>query len=119
MSVQAVADKVASIVESKEYDFVMCNFAPPDMVRPPFFLGSILGPGAEHPIGHHLRLFGSIGFGFKNPASLPNTRALASMGIICASWVPSVSTPRLVARFPFLILLPHIARSLTTLLISI
>ncbi|KAJ7850999.1 BPG-independent [Mycena leptocephala] len=32
MSVQAVADKVASIVESKEYDFVMCNFAPPDMV---------------------------------------------------------------------------------------
>ncbi|KAJ6608969.1 cofactor-independent phosphoglycerate mutase [Mycena sp. CBHHK59/15] len=32
MSVQAVADKVASVVESKEYDFVMCNFAPPDMV---------------------------------------------------------------------------------------
>ncbi|KAJ7178883.1 putative phosphoglyceromutase [Mycena haematopus] len=32
MSVQAVADKVASLVESKEYDFVMCNFAPPDMV---------------------------------------------------------------------------------------
>lgn len=33
MSVQAVADKVASVVQSKEYDFVMCNFAPPDMVR--------------------------------------------------------------------------------------
>ncbi|KAJ7036768.1 phosphoglycerate mutase [Mycena alexandri] len=32
MSVQDVADKVASVVESKEYDFVMCNFAPPDMV---------------------------------------------------------------------------------------
>ncbi|KAF7368234.1 Phosphoglycerate-bisphosphoglycerate-independent [Mycena venus] len=32
MSVQGVADKVASVVKSKEYDFVMCNFAPPDMV---------------------------------------------------------------------------------------
>ncbi|KAJ7675800.1 putative 2,3-bisphosphoglycerate-independent phosphoglycerate mutase, partial [Mycena polygramma] len=32
MSVQDVADKVASVVESKEFDFVMCNFAPPDMV---------------------------------------------------------------------------------------
>ncbi|KAF7321937.1 hypothetical protein MKEN_00716100 [Mycena kentingensis (nom. inval.)] len=32
MSVQAVADKVAEVVESKENDFVMCNFAPPDMV---------------------------------------------------------------------------------------
>ncbi|KAJ7486954.1 cofactor-independent phosphoglycerate mutase [Mycena latifolia] len=32
MSVQAVADKVAEVVESKEHDFVMCNFAPPDMV---------------------------------------------------------------------------------------
>ncbi|KAJ7079925.1 phosphoglycerate mutase [Mycena crocata] len=32
MSVQAVADKVASVVESGEYEFVMCNFAPPDMV---------------------------------------------------------------------------------------
>jgi 2,3-bisphosphoglycerate-independent phosphoglycerate mutase len=34
MSVQTVADKVASIVEGKEYDFVMCNFAPPDMASP-------------------------------------------------------------------------------------
>lgn len=33
MSVQQVADKVAEVVGTKEYDFVMCNFAPPDMVR--------------------------------------------------------------------------------------
>jgi hypothetical protein len=33
MCVQAVADKIASIVKSKEYEFVMCNFTPPDMVR--------------------------------------------------------------------------------------
>ena len=33
MSVQQVADKVAEVVKSKEYEFVMCNFAPPDMVR--------------------------------------------------------------------------------------
>ncbi|KAG8846565.1 hypothetical protein FRB96_001969 [Tulasnella sp. 330] len=32
MSVQQVADKVAEVVGTKEYDFVMCNFAPPDMV---------------------------------------------------------------------------------------
>lgn len=32
MSVNKVAEKVASIVQSQEYDFVMCNFAPPDMV---------------------------------------------------------------------------------------
>ncbi|KAL0946449.1 hypothetical protein HGRIS_012672 [Hohenbuehelia grisea] len=32
MSVQGVADKVAEVVLSKEHDFVMCNFAPPDMV---------------------------------------------------------------------------------------
>jgi 2,3-bisphosphoglycerate-independent phosphoglycerate mutase len=32
MSVQGVADKVAEVVKSSEYDFVMCNFAPPDMV---------------------------------------------------------------------------------------
>ncbi|KAJ6540868.1 BPG-independent [Mycena vulgaris] len=33
MSVQAVADTVARVVETQEHDFVMCNFAPPDMVR--------------------------------------------------------------------------------------
>lgn len=33
MSVQAVADKVAEVVKTGEYEFVMCNFAPPDMVR--------------------------------------------------------------------------------------
>jgi 2,3-bisphosphoglycerate-independent phosphoglycerate mutase len=32
MSVQGVADKVAELVRAKEHDFVMCNFAPPDMV---------------------------------------------------------------------------------------
>ncbi|KIJ48531.1 hypothetical protein M422DRAFT_777874 [Sphaerobolus stellatus SS14] len=32
MSAQGVADKVAEIVKSNTYDFVMCNFAPPDMV---------------------------------------------------------------------------------------
>ncbi|KDQ55721.1 hypothetical protein JAAARDRAFT_37145 [Jaapia argillacea MUCL 33604] len=32
MSAQGVADKVAELVKKKEYEFVMCNFAPPDMV---------------------------------------------------------------------------------------
>lgn len=32
MSVQAVADKVAELVKAKEHEFIMCNFAPPDMV---------------------------------------------------------------------------------------
>lgn len=32
MSVQGVADKVAEVVKTKDYEFVMCNFAPPDMV---------------------------------------------------------------------------------------
>ncbi|KIY50265.1 cofactor-independent phosphoglycerate mutase [Fistulina hepatica ATCC 64428] len=32
MSVQSVADKMASILATKKHDFVMCNFAPPDMV---------------------------------------------------------------------------------------
>ena len=32
MSVQGVADKVAEIVRKGEHEFVMCNFAPPDMV---------------------------------------------------------------------------------------
>ncbi|KAJ7831035.1 BPG-independent [Mycena olivaceomarginata] len=31
MSVQAVADKVAEVVEKGDHEFVMCNFAPPDM----------------------------------------------------------------------------------------
>lgn len=33
MSVQSVADKVAELVKEDKYEFVMCNFAPPDMVR--------------------------------------------------------------------------------------
>jgi len=32
MSVQAVADKVAELVKAGEHEFIMCNFAPPDMV---------------------------------------------------------------------------------------
>ena len=32
MSVKGVAEKVAELVRKKEHEFVMCNFAPPDMV---------------------------------------------------------------------------------------
>lgn len=32
MSVQGVADKVAEVLTKGEHEFVMCNFAPPDMV---------------------------------------------------------------------------------------
>jgi 2,3-bisphosphoglycerate-independent phosphoglycerate mutase len=32
MSVQGVADKVAEVLKAGEHEFVMCNFAPPDMV---------------------------------------------------------------------------------------
>ncbi|KAI9021621.1 2,3-bisphosphoglycerate-independent phosphoglycerate mutase [Phycomyces nitens] len=32
MSAQSVADKVADAIEEDKYPFVMCNFAPPDMV---------------------------------------------------------------------------------------
>lgn len=32
MSAQGVADKVAELVKGGKYEFVMCNFAPPDMV---------------------------------------------------------------------------------------
>lgn len=39
MSVQGVADKVAEVLKTGEHEFVMCNFAPPDMVRfPPSLL---------------------------------------------------------------------------------
>jgi bisphosphoglycerate-independent phosphoglycerate mutase (AlkP superfamily) len=34
MSVKGVADKVAAVVRAAKHEFVMCNFAPPDMVRP-------------------------------------------------------------------------------------
>jgi bisphosphoglycerate-independent phosphoglycerate mutase (AlkP superfamily) len=33
MSVQGVADKVAEVVRKADHEFIMCNFAPPDMVR--------------------------------------------------------------------------------------
>jgi 2,3-bisphosphoglycerate-independent phosphoglycerate mutase len=33
MSVQGVADKVADVLRAGEHEFVMCNFAPPDMVH--------------------------------------------------------------------------------------
>jgi len=32
MSAQGVADKVAEVLKENKYEFVMCNFAPPDMV---------------------------------------------------------------------------------------
>ena len=32
MSAQGVADKVVEVLAEGEQDFVMCNFAPPDMV---------------------------------------------------------------------------------------
>ena len=32
MSVHGVADKVCEAVKSDKFDFVICNFAPPDMV---------------------------------------------------------------------------------------
>jgi 2,3-bisphosphoglycerate-independent phosphoglycerate mutase len=32
MSVKGVAEKVAELVEKSEHEFIMCNFAPPDMV---------------------------------------------------------------------------------------
>lgn len=32
MSVKAVAEKVAEVVKKGDNEFVMCNFAPPDMV---------------------------------------------------------------------------------------
>lgn len=34
MSVFEVAKKVSEVVAMREHDFVMCNFAPPDMVVP-------------------------------------------------------------------------------------
>ena len=37
MSVQSVADKVAELVKKGEQEFIMCNFAPPDMVNTPKF----------------------------------------------------------------------------------
>ena len=33
MSVHGVAEKVSEILDKGDYEFVMCNFAPPDMVR--------------------------------------------------------------------------------------
>lgn len=38
MSVQGVADKVAEVIRKKDHEFVMCNFAPPDMVGEYIFL---------------------------------------------------------------------------------
>ena len=37
MSAQGVADKVAEVLKEGKEDFVMCNFAPPDMVCPVYF----------------------------------------------------------------------------------
>ena len=37
MSAHGVAEKVAEKVKEEKYEFVMCNFAPPDMVCPSAF----------------------------------------------------------------------------------
>lgn len=37
MNAQGVADKVAELVKDDKFDFVMCNFAPPDMVSESFY----------------------------------------------------------------------------------
>ena len=42
MSVHGVAEKVAAVVREAKCEFVMCNFAPPDMVRAPLPLSSPL-----------------------------------------------------------------------------
>ena len=34
MSSQAVSEKVAEVLKTQKHEFVMCNFAPPDMVCP-------------------------------------------------------------------------------------
>ena len=34
MSVHGVAEKVAAVVRESKHEFIMCNFAPPDMVCP-------------------------------------------------------------------------------------
>lgn len=38
MSVQGVADKVAEVLKKGDQEFVMCNFAPPDMVSISFLV---------------------------------------------------------------------------------
>ena len=37
MSVHGVAERVAQVLKEGEHEFVMCNFAPPDMVRHRYF----------------------------------------------------------------------------------
>lgn len=49
MSAQGVADKVAETVAGGKYDFVMCNFAPPDMVSCSLSIRSRL---SDHQVGH-------------------------------------------------------------------
>lgn len=53
MSVHGVADKVAAVLKEGEHEFVMCNFAPPDMVRHEThgrkpFLTSFCSPGRTY-----------------------------------------------------------------------
>ena len=60
MSVQGVADKVAQVVRANQQDFVMCNFAPPDMVRP--LLSSLLSECVltHHPSPFHKLVFSML-----------------------------------------------------------
>jgi 2,3-bisphosphoglycerate-independent phosphoglycerate mutase len=48
MSVQGVANKVAQVVKENQREFVMCNFAPPDMVRPLIWLSLLRRPCSTH-----------------------------------------------------------------------
>jgi bisphosphoglycerate-independent phosphoglycerate mutase (AlkP superfamily) len=56
MSVQGVADKVAQVVRANQHEFVMCNFAPPDMVRP-LLLSSLLSQTCFNPSPFHKLIF--------------------------------------------------------------
>lgn len=63
MSVQGVADEVASIIESKKFDFVMCNFAPPDMV--------CLPPHAFRPSFSRHRVVATVASRYLHQPNLP------------------------------------------------
>jgi 2,3-bisphosphoglycerate-independent phosphoglycerate mutase len=45
MSAYGVADKVAEVVRKGEHEFIMCNFAPPDMVT--IVLRESIGPNTN------------------------------------------------------------------------
>jgi 2,3-bisphosphoglycerate-independent phosphoglycerate mutase len=39
INAHGVAEKVAELLKKGEHEFIMCNFAPPDVVHIPFILG--------------------------------------------------------------------------------